>query len=483
MTNFALLAASLLNLVNNQSGTLVSHFENVLGTSLSLKIKADNQLMADHAEEQIIDYVKQLQNNLGSFLPGQGLYEFNNSSSKQIVNNDLKEVMVLFDNWSELTNGTIASQTNSLKNLWLSAEEKQILPSETDLKNVVASISSNAWEFDGEYVSKLAAGDIRLHSLAKGYVLEKAAEFALSINGVTGISLNIGGDILVKGDMSEFVKIANPSNSEENSTSLGVVELKNQAIASSGNYKDGFDINGVHYSHIFDPKTGYPADQIIGSTIIHENAITAGAIATAANVMSPQETEELAKSIGEVEYLLAEKDGNIITSTNWNAKTENVSSSISFVNLKEKSWNPNLVLQINLELADLGGYARRPYVAIWVEDEDHKPVRRLAVWYRKPRWLPDLREFSNSLRDVNMDVYSITSATRSAGQYNLIWDGKNDQGEFVPQGNYTVFIESAREHGPYELMKQVVKCDDKFKSVAYQPNGEISSASLVLKNK
>jgi len=483
MTNFSLLAASLLNLVNNQAGTLVSHFENVLGTSLTLKIKADNQFMAEIAEKQIIDYVKQLQNNLGSFTEGQGLYDFNRSIGSQTVNNDLKDLMIEFDHWNVKTNGAINSQTNSLKNIWLNAEINQTIPTDEILASAVSEISNKPWIIDNNYVTKLAKNDIRLHSLAKGFVLEKAAEFALNINGVTGISMNIGGDILLKGDMSEFVKISDPLNSEENSNFLGVVELKNQAIASSGNYKDGFDINGVHYSHIFDPKTGYPVDQIVGSSVIHENAITAGAIATAANVLTPLETEKLVNTIGGVEYLVTEKDGNIITSANWNAKPENETSTISFVNVKEKSWNPNLVLQINLELADLGGYARRPYVAIWVEDENHKPVRRLAVWYRKPRWLPELREFSNSLRDDNMDVYSITSATRSAGQYNLVWDGKNDQGEFVPQGNYTVFIESAREHGPYELMKQVVKCDDKLKSVSYTPNGEISSASLVLKNK
>ena len=65
----------------------------------------------------------------------------------------------------------------------------------------------------------------------------------------------------------------------------------------------------------------------------------------------------------------------------------------------------------------------------------------------------------------------------------LIWDGKNDQGEYVVQGNYTVYIEAAREHGSYQLMKQTMKFDGKAKSQALAGNEEVSGASLVYKTK
>ena len=83
----------------------------------------------------------------------------------------------------------------------------------------------------------------------------------------------------------------------------------------------------------------------------------------------------------------------------------------------------------------------------------------------------------------NVKIIYITSATRSAGDYSLVWDGKNDQGQFVEQGNYTIYIEAAREHGTYQLMKQSMKFDGKAKTQAIAGNEELSAASLVYRTK
>jgi thiamine biosynthesis lipoprotein ApbE len=485
MNNLSLLTAGLANFINTQTGTLIANFENVLGTSLEVKIKASSKLLAESAESSILDYLKTLQNKLGSFEPGQGLFDYNQSSSYSTqVSPELKEVMQLFLDWKSESNLAISPTTHLLTELWKTAESNQTIPSDVELEKAVDLLKMDPYALkDDGSVLKLSDQSIKLHSLAKGYVLDKTAAFALEQEGITGVVLNIGGDIIAKGDIVEQVRITNPFSSEENANSLGIVTLENQAIASSGSYKQGFMINGQSYSHIFDPKTGMPAQEIVHSSVIHSNAVTAGALATAMNILPKKESRDLAERFNQSAYLLIDQNNQFSTSDNWSVKPESSASTISFVNVKEKVWNPNLVLQINLEIADLGGYARRPYVAVWVEDENHKPVRRIAVWYRKPRWLPDLREFTASLREANMDENSIASATRSAGNYSLIWDGKNDAGEFVPQGNYTVFIEAAREHGSYQLIKQAIKCDDKTKNVSMPGNQEISFSSLVLKLK
>lgn len=485
MNNLTLLTAGIANLMNTQAGTLVANFENVLGTSLELKIKASSKLLAQSAESAILDYLTTLQNKLGSFDYGQGLFDFNHASANSIkVSPELKDVMQLFLDWKFASNLAINPNTNVLTELWKNAESKQIIPSDAELQHAIELVKKDPYRFNNDgSVLKLTDQSIKLHSLAKGYVLDKTAAFALQQEGVIGIVLNIGGDIIAKGDIIEPVRITNPFSAEENANAIGIVTLENQAIASSGSYKQGFRINGKSYAHIFDPKTGMPTQEIVHSSVVHSTAVTAGALATALNILPKEESRKLAERFDQSAYLLIDQNNQYLTSENWSVKPELSASTISFVHVREKVWNPNLILQINVELADLGGYARRPYVAVWVEDENHKPVRRIAVWYRKPRWLPDLREFSSSLRDAAMDISSITSATRSAGQYSLVWDGKNDAGEFVPQGNYTVFIEAAREHGSYQLIKQTIRCDDKTKNVSMPGNQEISFSSLVLKIK
>jgi hypothetical protein len=200
-------------------------------------------------------------------------------------------------------------------------------------------------------------------------------------------------------------------------------------------------------------------------------------------VLSVEESKALAAEYPETEYLLVDAAGTQHVSNNWSGRSVSTESAIELVHVKDKAWTAGQELLINVELANLGGGARRPYVAVWIEDEQHKAVRRLALWYRKPRWLPDLRSFSDAQREVPIDLMSIASATRSAGNYSLIWDGKNDQGEYVALGNYTVYIEAAREHGSYQLMKQTMKFDGKAKSQALAGNEEISGANLVYKTK
>ena len=91
------------------------------------------------------------------------------------------------------------------------------------------------------------------------------------------------------------------------------------------------------------------------------------------------------------------------------------------------------------DLAQIGGNARRPYVAVWIEDKDNFPVRTLALWYQKHRWLPDLRAWYRGDRMRAMAEGSeitpgVSSATRPAGKYTVKWDGKDNAGKLVKPG-------------------------------------------------
>jgi FAD:protein FMN transferase len=125
---------------------------------------------------------------------------------------------------------------------------------------------------------------------------------------------------------------------------------------------------------------------------------------------------------------------------------------------------------------------------VWIEDKDRFPVRTLALWYQKPRWLPELKAWSraNRLRAMtgNTDLTgSVSSATRPAGKYTLKWDGKDSQGNLVKSGKYTVFIEAAREHGTYQLMRQEIDFNGEPKQFNLPGNVEIVSASLDYRKK
>ena len=148
-----------------------------------------------------------------------------------------------------------------------------------------------------------------------------------------------------------------------------------------------------------------------------------------------------------------------------------------------KKWDPSMELGIDLTIATIEGRrVRRPYVAIWVEDEAGNPVRTLSLWVQKerpgPRWFPDLKRWWRKEDDRDRLMESVSSATRGPGKYSLAWDGKDDAGKAVDQGRYTLVIEAAREHGTYGTMKKEVEIGKKAFKAQVEGNVEIEGATV-----
>jgi hypothetical protein len=122
-----------------------------------------------------------------------------------------------------------------------------------------------------------------------------------------------------------------------------------------------------------------------------------------------------------------------------------------------------------------------------VEDSKKNTVKTLALWYNKPRWLPDLkmwfRKNDGKYTPETKDIATISSATRPPGSYLLKWDGKDEDGIYVAADTYTIYIEAAREHGTYQLIKQEVVCKDKAQEWVLKGNEEVSAASIAYKKK
>jgi hypothetical protein len=103
----------------------------------------------------------------------------------------------------------------------------------------------------------------------------------------------------------------------------------------------------------------------------------------------------------------------------------------------------------------------RPYVAVWVEREDHSVAANLAVWYdmkkadgEGTKWLKDMRQWwRRSGRDQTMPIDGVSGATRPAGQHQLHFaDGKPPLGALAP-GHYELVVEAAREVGGREAQR------------------------------
>ena len=99
-----------------------------------------------------------------------------------------------------------------------------------------------------------------------------------------------------------------------------------------------------------------------------------------------------------------------------------------------------------------------PYVAVWIENAAGAAVRSISLNYqagRGDRYLPDLTRWFRTAK-ATAAVETISSATRVPGAYKIVWDGMDDKHAPVPQGDYFVCVEAARERGPYELVREQV---------------------------
>lgn len=131
--------------------------------------------------------------------------------------------------------------------------------------------------------------------------------------------------------------------------------------------------------------------------------------------------------------------------------------------------------------ADGAGRILNPYIAVWVEDSTGDLVDTIALWFlqstKGERWLSDLIRWS-SVDGSSTTVDTISSATRTPGDYSLVWDGTDTTGVSVPDGDYFICIEAAREHGPYSLIREAISLAGESFDVQLADQGELKNASV-----
>jgi hypothetical protein len=106
------------------------------------------------------------------------------------------------------------------------------------------------------------------------------------------------------------------------------------------------------------------------------------------------------------------------------------------------------------------GAVLRPYVAVWVENTAAKIVRVLAVWATEPRYFTELPVFFTRAKRNRDYVMSLSRATRPPGHYDLVWDGRDQDGTPVEPGSYKITVEANRENGGYGKQSSTLVCGD-----------------------
>ena len=227
----------------------------------------------------------------------------------------IKDSQVLSKNSHGLFNPSI----NQLISLWQfhRSDEADIQPPNHQdiLEWLQKKPSMDNLKLDGQQLrSSNPAVQLSFGAFAKGYAIDLCFDYLQNI-GIKNAVINAGGDLSVRGQHGERPWKIGIRHPREDHIIAWPEAQDQESIFTSGDYERFYEHKGQRYHHILDPRTGYPARGSTSVTVIHNNAGTADAAATALFVAGPEQWQNIARSMG-IEYvMLIDTQGNIHMTT------------------------------------------------------------------------------------------------------------------------------------------------------------------------
>src|SRR5262245_37634154 len=288
-------------------------------------------------------------------------------------------------------------------------------------------------------------------ALGKAYIIDRAAAAARQAwPTIDALLLNVGGDILVWGRSCE-IGIADPAAWYDNAPPIAAIDLRNAAVATSGTYTRG--------AHLTDARSGRRRSTPVAATVVASDAVTANALATTLCLTSADEGLQLVESTAGAEALRIAP--GVVQRTSGFALLERPQPVQTHA---ATQWPAGYKLTMTVPLTT-GRSSKRPYVAVWVEDSANKVVRVLTVWGTKSKYYSSLSTIWDRLGGNTQPLRPVTRATRPAGKYELVWDGRDNDGKPLPLGSYRITVETNQEHGTYAKQAGTIDVGDSPASI------------------
>jgi len=210
------------------------------------------------------------------------------------------------------TEGAFDITVAPLIDLWGFTNKQYRVPNDSEIKETLKLIGSDKiilQEVDNVIQFRLSGMKIDLGGIAKGYALDCAAA-KLKAAKITSCLVNAGGQVYCLGE--KFGQSWNIGVAGSKGKNLAAyLELKNKAIATSGNAEQYFIKDKKRYSHILNPQTGYPADSGLSSvSVVASDGLTADVLATAVFILGKDKGEKLVKKFKDTEVKFIQKSND-----------------------------------------------------------------------------------------------------------------------------------------------------------------------------
>ncbi len=285
----------------------------MMGTLVDVVLYADREV-ATEAASAAFERMLAIEAKAHPLVEGSTLSRLRKGEGAR-VEGDLERILETAMEISRATSGAFDPTLGELVYLWGFGREQPTLPEPEKIQD---ALKRTGYE-------KVPAGQccpagleiwFDLGGVAKGYAVEEAVA-SLKERGIKAGIVNAGGDLRTFGSRPRRglwkIGVQDPNDPQ---ALAGILEVREAAVATSGDYQRYFEEGGIRYHHILDPATGYPARSGLRSTtVIAHDCATADALATAAFVLGPIKGLALLENRKGVEGVLIAEDGRILTTS------------------------------------------------------------------------------------------------------------------------------------------------------------------------
>ncbi len=304
---------------DSKSEEPVSRETYLMGTIINIKAYGKN---ADKAVQASVDKISDIENKMSLNISTSEINKINKNAgiAPVKVSKNTFDVVKASLIYSEKTKGSFDITVEPLVSIWGIGTDKARIPSKDEINNALKLINYKDVvinEKESTIMLKRKGQAIDLGAIAKGYTADELKKVLLNYN-VSSAFLNLGGNVYVLGNKPDKTpwKIGVQNPLEPRGDYLGIVSVSDKSVVTSGNYERFFERNGKRYHHIFDTKTGYPAEKgLISVSIISDKSIDGDALSTSVYTLGLDEGKKLIESLEDVEAVFVTNDKKVYTTS------------------------------------------------------------------------------------------------------------------------------------------------------------------------
>jgi thiamine biosynthesis lipoprotein len=297
----------------------------LLGSPFDITVVAKDSIEGNNYTEDAIAEVKRIENLISDWIPTSQISMVNINAGMQPVKVDL-EVYSLVERAiriSKLTDGAFDISYASMDKIWKFDGSMKKMPTAEEIKKSVAKVGYKNIILNAKDTTiflKNKGMKLGLGGIGQGYIADKIKELLQSKGCVAGI-VNVSGDISTWGKQIDgklwTIGIINPMNKNK---VFATFPLEDTAVETSGSYEKFVTFDGKRYSHIIDPRTGYPASGIVSISVFAKQTELADALATGIFVMGVEVGLDFVNQINGIDCIIVDDKGVIHASKNIDLK-------------------------------------------------------------------------------------------------------------------------------------------------------------------